>query len=204
MNLKDTYNKIAEDWHKDHQEDDWWQEGTDEYISLIGKGGLVLDVGCASGIKSKYLAAGGLKVVGIDIADKLIDIARKSLPEAKFYVMDMADVENLADEFNGIFAQASLLHIPKKDIPDILKKLNSKLKPGGYFYVAVKQKEGVTEEIVKEKDYGYEYERFFSYFTLDEIENYFDELKMKIIRESVSPTRNNQWIQVIARKDVDV
>jgi hypothetical protein len=29
MDLKSTYNKIAEDWHKNHQQDDWWVEGID-------------------------------------------------------------------------------------------------------------------------------------------------------------------------------
>ena len=49
------------------------------------------------------------------------------------------------------------------------KKFKNKLNPNGVLYLAVKEKRKVEEEIATENDYGYEYERFFSYFTLDEI-----------------------------------
>ena len=64
--LKDTYNKIAYQWHEDHQNDDWWQAGTNVFISYLHNGQSVLDVGCGGGTKSKYLASKGLKVVGVD------------------------------------------------------------------------------------------------------------------------------------------
>lgn len=52
---KQTYNKIAEDWHRHHSSDDWWVAGTDHLISLLPVGATALDVGCGSGVKSKYL-----------------------------------------------------------------------------------------------------------------------------------------------------
>lgn len=75
MNLKETYNKIADDWFKDHKVDDWWVEGTDQFISLLKPGASVLDVGCGAGLKSKYLSEKGLQVVGIDFSDKFIERA---------------------------------------------------------------------------------------------------------------------------------
>lgn len=200
MNLKDTYNKIAEDWHKDHNHDGWWCEGTDKYISFFNKDDLILDAGCGSGVKSKYLSDRGLKIVGIDISEKLLEIAKKEIPQAEFYEMGMEDVSKLKDEFDGIFAQASLLHIAKKDIKEVLRKLNKKLKSGGYFYIAVKENKNIKEEIVKENDYGYEYERFFSYYTLDELKSYLKGLNLKIVFETVADSGKTNWIQVIAQK----
>lgn len=52
MSLKSTYNKIAEDWSKDHRDDDRWQEGTDKFLALLPKGASILDVGCGAGVKS--------------------------------------------------------------------------------------------------------------------------------------------------------
>src|SRR5258706_10762297 len=109
MNLKDTYNKIAESWHKDHQTDDWWIEGTDKFISLLKQGDSVLDVGCGGGTKTKYLIGKGLKVLGIDFSENLIEIAKREVPQGTFLVMDINNVDMMQENFNGIFMQAVLL-----------------------------------------------------------------------------------------------
>jgi len=202
MNLKDTYNKIAAEWDRNHQTDDWWIEGTNKFISFLKPGDLVLDVGCGPGTKSKYLHEKGLKVFGIDLAENFIEIARRKVPEGKFTAMDMQNAEKLEKDFDGIFAQASLLHIPKKDAPEVLEKLVSKLKPGGYLYVAVKEKraDGVDEETKTENDYGYEYERFFSYYTLDELKEYLHALDMELCDAGVKLSGRTNWVHVIGKK----
>ena len=87
MNLKDTYNTIAEEWDRQHQSDDWWVAGTDKFVSFLKPGNFVLDVGCGVGTKSKYLSEKGLRVVGIDFAEKFVEIAREKVPETKFLVV---------------------------------------------------------------------------------------------------------------------
>ena len=204
--LKETYNKIAKDWHKDHEKDDWWFEGTDKFISFLKKGSSVLDVGCGSGVKSKYLASKGMKVFGIDFSENLINIAKEEAPNEEFSVMDINDIDRIAKSFDGIFMQAVLLHIPKKDVGGILKKAVLKLKAGGYLYIAVKGKwdGGVDEEVKRENDYGYEYDRFFSYFTIEELRQYFKDLGMGMVYELNPPPsrnkRNIEWIQIIGQK----
>lgn len=202
MNLKDTYDKIAEDWHQDHKKDDWWIEGTDKFISFLKKGDLVLDVGCAGGIKSKYLIEKGLSVVGIDFSGKMIEIAKREVPNGTFIVKDLEDVETLDYMFDGIFAQAVLLHIPKVKAREAIQKMVNKLKKGGYLYLAVKTLKlgGVEEEICVEEDYGYCYERFFSFFKLEEIKNYMRESRLDIIYDTTTHSGRAAWIQVIAQK----
>ncbi|HAQ02741.1 TPA: hypothetical protein DEP30_03160 [Candidatus Nomurabacteria bacterium] len=206
IDLKNTYNKIAKDWHTDHEKDDWWYEGTDKFISYLKEGNSVLDIGCAGGVKSKYLINKGLRVTGIDFSENFIDIAKKEVSNGNFRVMDINNIDKLNETFDGIFIQAVLLHIPKNEVLNILKKVVSKLNEGGYLYIAVKEKRegGFEEEIKKENDYGYEYERFFSYFTLNEIKNYFKNIGLKVIFENEEPpsraTRKTNWIQVIGKK----
>ncbi|MBI2050740.1 MAG: class I SAM-dependent methyltransferase [Parcubacteria group bacterium] len=202
MNLKDTYNRIAEDWYKDHKSDSWWVEGTDAFVSFLPKGGSVLDVGCGAGVKSKYLSEKGLCVLGIDFSDKLIEIAKRDVPGVEFLVIDMKDAGTLEREFDGIFSQASLLHIPKKEVIAVLKGLASRLKKGGHLYIAVKEKwEGQDEEqVVVEEGYGYQYERFFSYFTKEELRGYLKELGMEAVFESATPMHKTTWLQIIGRK----
>lgn len=172
MNLKDTYDKIAADWHRDHIADDWWVGGLEKFASLLPIGATVLDAGCAGGVKSKVFTAKGFRVTGIDFAPSFIEIAKKEVPEAEFRVLDIRDVTSLEKEFDGIFLQAVLLHFPKKEASEILSKLLSKLKPGGFIHVSVKEprEEQAEEETQTEGDYGYEYERFFSYFSQQELE----------------------------------
>lgn len=116
--------------------------------------------------------------------------------------MDMREVGKLGQKFNGVFAPPSLLHIPRKEIVNVLRNLLSVLKDGGYFYAAVKEKraDGPDEEIKKQNDYGYEYERFFSYFTLDELKKYFIGIGLRVCYESITPSGNAKRVQIIGQK----
>lgn len=202
MDLKATYNRIAEDWFKDHHGDTWWIEGTDKFASFLKPSALVLDVGCGTGVKSQYLLDKGLKVIGIDFSEKMIEIAKREVLGATFHVADIKDLSGLQETSDGVLAQAALLHIPKAEAGDVVKGLRDKLNNGGYLYIAVKEKRenGKEEEILKEDDYGYEYERFFSYFTLPEIKKYISDAGMEVCYENVSLSGHTNWIQVICRK----
>ncbi|HVM77025.1 MAG TPA: class I SAM-dependent methyltransferase [Candidatus Paceibacterota bacterium] len=198
---RDTYNRIAKDWHADHQDDDWWIEGTEKFVSFLKLHDPVLDAGCGGGTKSKHLINKGLDVTGIDFSESMIAVAKENVPQGKFFVADIRDLSGFPGLFSGILLQAVLLHIPKKECLSVLRQLKNKLKPGGFLYVAVKELRSGNpeEEIVTENDYGYSYDRFFSYFTLEDFQKYFKELDMKILYEKVVQAGKTRWIQVIAR-----
>jgi SAM-dependent methyltransferase len=202
MNLKETYNKIAADWYKDHKSDDWWVEGTEAFSRLLPPGGDVLDVGCGAGVKSKYLTAKGFKVVGLDFSEKLIEIAKKTVPGANFTVMDLNNVDDLGKKFDAVFAQAVLLHFKKTEVTSTLDKIVSILKGGGYLYIAVKSKvPGMEDEsVLKENDYGYEYERFFSYYSMDELKGYIRNMDMEVVYENSKLFGKTTWLQIIGKK----
>ncbi len=202
MDLKSTYNKIAEDWVKDHNQDDWWKEGTDTFTSLLPQGASVLDVGCGGGIKTKNIANKGFKVTGIDFSEKMIEIAKRELPELDFDVVDVYDVDKYPKTFDGIFAQAVLLHIPKARTMEVLEKLKSRLNDGGILYIAVKgiKDDGIEEKVTQENDYGYEYERFFSFYSPEELREYLQKLNMEIVCENIFKSGKTDWLQIIGRK----
>jgi SAM-dependent methyltransferase len=191
MNLRETYNRIAEDWFNDHKKDDWWIEGTDKFISYLNPHASVLDAGCGAGVKSKYLAS-----------NKLIGIAKREVPGVTFDVLDMNDVETLNIKFDAVFAQASLLHIARKDITWVITKLVSVIKSGGLLYIAVKgvNASGKEEDVLKENDYGYEYERFFSYYRMEELEKYLKDLNLEVIYKNDNLVGKTNWLQIIGKK----
>jgi len=198
MNLRETYDKIAQDWHQDHAADDWWISGAEKFAMLLPRGAVILDAGCAGGTKSKFFSSKGFRVLGIDFAPNFIEIAKKEVPEVEFQVLDIRDIASLPQEFDGIFLQAVLLHFPKKEIPQILENILTKLKPGGYIHIAVKEaKENKPEEeVVTEDDYGYAYKRFFSYFTQSELVAILERLGLTVVSSETS----HRWVQVLAKK----
>ncbi|MBU6321393.1 MAG: class I SAM-dependent methyltransferase [Patescibacteria group bacterium] len=202
MNLAETYDRIAEDWHRDHASDTWWQEGTNAFITHLPSGGTVLDVGCGSGVKSKYFLDRGFSVTGIDIAEKLLSIARREAPGGSYRQLSMVDLDQLAETFDGVFAQASLLHIPKAEAPAVVRKMVERAKPGGHIYLAVKEaREGKPEEAIeRENDYGYE--RFFSYYTMAELERYLTDAGATVVWQSRNPNPSGKtvWLQIIAKR----
>ncbi|HEY4515644.1 MAG TPA: class I SAM-dependent methyltransferase [Candidatus Paceibacterota bacterium] len=202
MDLRSTYNKIAEDWFKDHHQDTWWQEGTEKFLEALPTGSTILDVGCGAGVKSRYLAKKGFKVTGIDFSEKMIEIAKRESPEISFDVVDVYEIDKYPKTFDGVFAQAVLLHIPKDKIREVLSKLKNKINSNGLLYIAVKgmRDDGVEEAIKKEDDYGYEYERFFSFFNLSELENYLKELDMEVVWKTNTTSGRADWLQIVGRK----
>lgn len=202
MDLRETYDRIALDWAQDHDQDDWWVQGTDAFIQAVKPGNLVLDLGCGAGVKSLYLQERGLKVIGADFSENMIALARKRAPSVEFRVMDMREAATLGETFDGIFAQASLLHIPRAEAAALVSGFAQKVRPGGLVYLAVKgkRKDRADEEIKKENDYGYEYERFFSYFTLEEIKSYLTNAGLTTTYENATPVGRTTWIQVIGQK----
>lgn len=203
--LKATYNRIAEDWAREHQDDfrQWWIPGTEQFASLFDKGNVILDVGCGPGFFSRALDRFGLHVVGVDLSEAMIAIARKTALRSIFLVMDARDL-SLADVwFDGIFAHAVLLHFSKQEVSEVLYGFKRNLRPGGYLYLAVKERKPgqAEEEVKKEETYGYSYERPFSYFTLDEMRGFLQELRFTIRSEEFVMTGDTRWIQIIARKE---
>lgn len=201
MDLKSTYNTIAKDWSKDHMADNWWHGLTNKFLSYLRSGDKILDIGCGAGVKTKYLSEKGFEVVGIDLSEEMIEIAKEYCPKASYFVKDIKEPINLG-VFDGIFAQAVLLHIPKSEIIKVLQSLNNSLKSGGHMYMAVKElKPGEKEEQnIIENDYGHNYERFFSFFTVDEMKDNLTSLNMKILHAEVVPRGDTNWIVVIAKK----
>lgn len=200
--LKKTYNKIAKEWNGDHIVDTWWFTGSDKFLSLLPHGASILDIGCAGGYKTSYINSKGFDVEGVDFFEEMIKEAKEKFKDINFRVLDVYDLDSLNKTYDGIYCQAMLLHVPKKDIFSILEKMKNKLKNDGFLYITVKEKRenGADEEIKKENDYGYEYKRFFSYFDIDELKNHFNNLGMKVVYEDVVSSGRANWINLIAQK----
>lgn len=217
LQLRQAYDNLAKFWGEDFTLHDWGYKELQEFAKLVKENGgsKVLDCGCGSGVQSKVLFETGLEVVGLDLSPKMVSEAKKSVPEAKFVVGDMTMLDQrlypepirsehhgrrLAEGFDGVYARASLLHIPKKLIPKVLKSIRKILTNDGIFYLALKEGEGESE--VEEERYGKRIRRFFSFFKTTEIKKLLSQSGFKIVflvRHKRHVT-SQPWLQVLARK----
>ena len=200
-NLKNVYDDLARIWGVDFTLHDWGQKELAEFAELVKKnGGRVLDCGCGSGVQSKELFDRGLEIVGMDLSPKMIYEAKKRVPKAKFVVGDMTKMNFAKGSFGGVYARASLLHVPKKLVPRVLKSINKILKNGGILYLALKEGKG-EGEVVDER-FGKKVRRFFSFFSQQEVLDLLKESGFELLKKSKRQRAKNStlWLQFLARK----
>ena len=111
-----------------------------EFLPLIPNGGLILDAGCGSGRDSRYFLDQGYTVHAIDAAPELAEKATALIGQS----VGIATFESFQTDrlFDGIWACASLLHVPLIELPNSINNLVSKLKLGGVFYMSFKYGRG--------------------------------------------------------------
>ena len=104
----------------------------DIFMNMIESGGKVLDLGCGTGSASLELSKRGFLPFPVDASLEMIKVAEALLKiKARKISFDEIDEHNFYD---AIWANFSLLHIPKKQFCDILKKLFFALKKEGLFF----------------------------------------------------------------------
>lgn len=100
----------------------------------------ILDIGCGSGRDSVFFANKGFEVVAIDGSKSLIDLAKQTDTRINWQCLRFDEIakQSWQNQFTGIWACASLLHVPFDDLPKILNDLLSCLRPTGILYASFK------------------------------------------------------------------
>lgn len=111
-----------------------------DFLAALPAGGAVLDLGCGGGQDSEVMLARGFEVTSLDESAGLARIAQARLgrPVRVQLFEDLEDV----DAFDGVWANASLLHVPTLALPLVLGRARRALKPGGLFHASYKAGEG--------------------------------------------------------------
>src|SRR5574344_1265709 len=94
----------------------------------------ILDLGFGSGRDSLYFLSKGYKVYALDPVEKFCKIA-KELGIKNVYQREAQDID-FVNIFDGIWACASLLHIPSSELKDVFKRCYAALKKDGLMYVS--------------------------------------------------------------------
>ena len=164
------------------------------FLRHMRPGGHILDAGCGPGRDTKAFIKQGFKVTAIDASKAMVELASQVTGQrAKLMTFQEVGWE---EEFDGIWACASLLHVPRADIEDVFRRFEKALKTDGIWYLSFKQGAGEREKAG----------RFFNDYTEEELKALISQFPSLRALEfwSTGDIRQDrhaeQWHNVVLRK----
>ena len=191
----DHYNQHADSFWEGTRDHDVTQNRVALLKNVRGKGPFrILDLGCGPGRDLKAFKDLGHKVIGLDGAERFVEIAR-GLSGCEVWHQDFLRLKLPEEFFDGIFANASLFHIPSQELPRVLKELWQTLKSQGVLFSS--NPRGDNQEGWDGKRYGAYYDleqwrKFMIAAGFTEITHYY--------RPPGAPRAEQPWLASLWRK----
>ena len=186
------YNDHAHEFAEQTQQVDF--EGIQqEFIKLIPAGGHILDFGCGAGRDSHYFLSRGYQVTALDGSNSLALLAEDYIQQK--VVWQSFEEFSAIDDYDGIWACASLLHLPWDILREVVWKLAAALHSEGIFYASFKYGEFA----------GMRHGRYFTDMTeerwqaLTEGMTAWHVLKIWVTGD-VREGRSDQWLNILCKK----
>ncbi len=193
------YNQHAEPFWEATRDHDVSQNRDALLRSLPGPGPFrILDFGCGPGRDLKAFTDLGHEAIGLDGAFRFADCAQR-YSGCEVWLQDFLELKLPMDSFDGVFANASLFHVPRQELPRVLKDLFAALKVNGVLFSS--NPRGNNEEGWSGGRYGvyYNYEtwcRFVAAAGFSEIGHYY--------RPPGLPREQQPWLASVWRKSSTV
>ena len=187
------YNKNADNFAKTTINVDFY-ETQNRFSTLLPEHGYILDFGCGSGRDTKYFLDQGFYVDATDGSEEMCHIASNYTGiQVRRLLFEELD-EN--KKYDGIWACASILHLPKKQLREVLKNMYAALKSKGWIYTSFKYGEFEGERNG----------RYFTDFTTDTFKDFIHDMHGLKIEEQwitgdVRPGRGEEkWLNLLLQK----
>jgi SAM-dependent methyltransferase len=156
----------------------------------LSPGSLVMDVGCSSGRDLLWLKNRGFRVMGLERAPGLAQIARESLG-CEIFEADFETFHFSALCVDAICLIAALVHVPRECLPGVLGRILRACKPGGLVLITMKEGKGETRD-----GRG----RTFYLWSDDDLRNIFGDLGLSVLHfnrsESLMAT-GEVWLEYV-------
>lgn len=189
------YNRHAESFWEGTRDHDVSQNRDALLKNLRGPGPFrILDFGCGPGRDLKAFRDLGHEAIGLDAAARFVELAQ-AYSGCEVWRQDFLQLDLPAEFFDGIFANASLFHVPSQELPRVLRELWTALKPGGVLFSS--NPRGENQEGWSGERYGcyYDWERWQQLLLaagFSEIEHYY--------RPAGLPRDQQPWLASVWRK----
>ena len=130
------YNRSAEEFWQGTRDHDVSQNIHALLQSIEGEPPFrILDLGCGPGRDLKAIADLGHVAIGLEGASRLAEMAR-AYSGSEVWQQDLLKLELPAQVFDGVFANATLFHVPGQELPRVLRELRATLKPRGVLFTS--------------------------------------------------------------------
>jgi SAM-dependent methyltransferase len=156
----------------------------------------ILDFGCGPGRDLKSIAALGHTAIGLDGAAAFAVMARADTA-CEVWQQDFLALDLPNESFDGIFANASLFHVPSQELSRVLRQLQAALKRGGVLFSS--NPHGENDEGCNGERYGAYYDlaawrRYLSQAGFTELEHYYQPAGL--------PREQQPWLASVWRKPI--
>ncbi len=164
------------------------------FIAALPKGTTVLDLGCGPARSAAHMAQAGLEVQAWDASPEMARIAKETFG-LDVEIKEFSDLTGVS-RFGGIYANFSLLHAPKSEMPEHLARIARALKPSGLFHIGLKTGEGEVRDKLG---------RLYSYYQDAEITALLEDAGLSVISRDFGADKGLDgtlapWIILKARK----
>lgn len=135
----ETWDKIAGLYEDKFMDLDLYNDSYDAFLKhLSNKEASVLELGCGPGNITKYLLSKrpDIKVLGIDISENMLVLAKRNNTSAEFKKMDVRDIHQLAYQYDGIMCGFCIPYLSKQDLISLISTSKNLLKKNGVVYVS--------------------------------------------------------------------
>jgi ubiquinone/menaquinone biosynthesis C-methylase UbiE len=163
--------------------------------SSFGPNAHILDVGCGPGRDMAWFESRNINVTGVDYTQAMLELARTKV-RGSLVQADMRKMPFESHSVDGIWCNASLLHLPKTDSPTALLEFKRILKPNGILFLAVQEGEG--EHLETREVYG-ENQRFFARYSVLEMTRMLEVAGFDVLEHHPHESRDRVWIRFLAR-----
>lgn len=166
------------------------------FLRYLTPGAHILDAGCGSGRDSLYFIQHGYKVTALDASEQLAQKASQLIGQP---VLNLKfDEMNFTSVFDGIWACASLLHIPSDGLDAVIGQLAQALRPGGILYMSFKY--GRHEEMRNGRFFNdMDESKLRTWLNRQSDLNLLDVWKTRDVRPD---RQSEQWLNVIVKRSV--
>jgi len=196
----ETWNKIASLYQDKFMDLSLYNETYDFICTSLHKSNAnILEIGCGPGNITKYLLSKrpDLHIFGIDVAPKMIELAKKNNPKACFAVMDGRQISNLKTKYDGIVCGFCLPYLSQTDSIKLISDCYNLLNETGLLYLSF------VEGDINKSDFqiGSSGDRLYFYFhklsdlTKQLTENDFE--KIKVFKVEYKKAENEKDIHTI-------
>jgi SAM-dependent methyltransferase len=107
-------------------------EWVDDLVDRLPEESDVLELGCGGAVEPTLRLAAAGRLTGIDISEHQLRLARERCPGGNFILGDMTTIELDPESFDAVVSLYAFNHIPRADLPGLIKRIGAWLRPDGY------------------------------------------------------------------------